>query len=55
MLNQINNMNTTLHGEIVKLDERLTTVEVYCRAKKSWPILYRKLLYKLGQDFSDSQ
>jgi len=27
MLNQISNMNTTLHGEIVKIDERLTIVE----------------------------
>ena len=23
----------------------------YCLSKKSWPILYSKLLYKLGQDF----
>merc|ERR1740128_1419820 len=27
MLNQINNINTTLNGEIVKLDERITNVE----------------------------
>ena len=28
---------------------------VYCLSKKSWPILYSKLLYKLGQDFLDIQ
>ena len=25
----------------------------YCMSKKSWPILYSKLLYKMGQDFLD--
>ena len=25
----------------------------HCMSKKSWPILYRNLLYKMGQDFLD--
>ena len=27
----------------------------YCMPKKSWPIFYGKLLYKIGQDFWDIQ
>ena len=28
----------------------LIVYKVYCMYKKSWPILYCKLLYKIGQD-----
>ena len=28
---------------------------LYCLSKKSWPILYCKLLYTMGQDFLDKQ
>ena len=28
-------------------------LEYYSKSKKSWPILYSKLLYKIGQDFLD--
>ena len=28
---------------------------MYCLSKKSWPILYNKLLYKMVQDFLDRQ
>ena len=27
----------------------------YCLSKKSWPILYRNLIYKMGQDFGQVQ
>ena len=27
----------------------------YCLSKKSWPIFYGKLLYKIGQDLLDRQ
>ena len=27
----------------------------YCKSKKSWPILYGKLLYTIGRDFLDIQ
>ena len=26
---------------------------LYCLSKKSWPILYSKSLYEMGQDFTD--
>ena len=40
-----------LHGiEILQLDHM-----IYIMAKKFWHILYRFLLYKLGQDFLDTQ
>ena len=29
--------------------------QVYCMSKKSRPILYSKLIKKIGQDFSDTQ
>jgi len=31
------------------------SAEVYFMSKKSWPILYTMLLFKLGQDFLDKE
>ena len=28
---------------------------LYCMSKDSWPILYSKLIYGIGQDFLDMQ
>ena len=33
----------------------IKSLSVYCMSKKPWPILYCKLLYKMGQDFLDRQ
>ena len=36
-------------------DGRIHYTRGYCLPKKTWPILYGKLLYKMDQDFLDSK
>ena len=33
------------------MDKKLKFYTLYCLSKKSWPILYGKLLYEMGQEF----
>ena len=40
-----------LYG-VRRLGHKVNLIE-YCQAKKSWPILYSNLLYRMGQDFLD--